>query len=93
MRLGNVKMDFSYTDAFGGRTPDAYETLLLDCLQGDATLYADSDWIEKSWELLMPLLEAWHATFPVTCLPIPQVAGAQRKPSHSWTRSGENGWN
>ncbi len=63
VRLGNVDMDFSYADAFGGRTPDAYETLLLDCLQGDATLYADSDWIEKSWELLMPLLEAWHATF------------------------------
>ena len=34
VRLGNVKMDFSYADAFGGRTPDAYETLLLDCLQG-----------------------------------------------------------
>lgn len=63
VRLGNVDMDFSYADAFGGRTPDAYETLLLDCLQGDATLYADSGWIEKSWELLMPLLEAWHATF------------------------------
>ncbi|MGY8824841.1 MAG: glucose-6-phosphate dehydrogenase [Candidatus Latescibacterota bacterium] len=63
VRLGNVDMDFSYADAFGGRTPDAYETLLLDCLQGDATLYADSDWIEKSWELLMPLLEAWNATF------------------------------
>ena len=63
VHLGNVKMDFSYADAFGGRTPDAYETLLLDCLQGDATLYADSDWIEKSWELLMPLLEAWNATF------------------------------
>ncbi len=63
VRLGNVEMDFSYADSFGGRTPDAYETLLLDCLQGDGTLYADSGWIEKSWELLMPLLEAWHATF------------------------------
>ena len=34
---------------------------ILDCLLGDATLYADSGWIEKSWELLMPVLEAWKA--------------------------------
>ena len=55
-------MDFNYADAFGGRSPDAYETLILDCLMGDATLYSSSDWIEKSWELLMPLLEAWGAS-------------------------------
>jgi glucose-6-phosphate 1-dehydrogenase len=62
VRLGNVEMDFAYADAFGGRTPEAYETLLLDCLRGDGTLYSSSDWIEKSWELLMPVLEAWSAT-------------------------------
>lgn len=60
VRLGTVDMDFSYADSFGGRTPEAYETLILDCLLGDATLYSDSDWIEKSWELLMPVLEAWQ---------------------------------
>ena len=54
-------MDFSYENTFGGRTPDAYETLLLDCLQGDSTLYADRLWIEKSWELLTPIIEAWQA--------------------------------
>ena len=43
-------------------SPEAYETLLLDCLVGDATLFSSSDWIEKSWELLMPVLEAWNAT-------------------------------
>ena len=61
VRLGTVDMDFSYAESFGGRTPEAYETLILDCLLGDATLYSDSGWIEKSWELLMPLLEAWKA--------------------------------
>ncbi len=61
VRLGTVDMDFSYADSFGGRTPEAYETLILDCLLGDATLYSDSGWIEKSWELLMPVLEAWKA--------------------------------
>ncbi|MFH1566473.1 MAG: glucose-6-phosphate dehydrogenase [Gemmatimonadota bacterium] len=61
VKLGTVEMDFSYADAFGGRSPEAYETLLLDSLVGDATLFASSDWIEKSWELLMPVLEAWGA--------------------------------
>lgn len=62
VELGKVEMDFDYSGSFGGRSPDAYETLILDCLLGDATLYSSSDWIEKSWELLMPLLEAWGAT-------------------------------
>ncbi len=61
IQLGKVGMDFSYENTFGGRTPDAYETLLLDCLQGDSTLYADRLWIEKSWELLTPIIEAWQA--------------------------------
>jgi len=62
VRLGNVEMDFDYASSFGGRSPEAYETLLLDGFLGDATLYASSDWIEKSWELMMPVLEAWNAT-------------------------------
>jgi glucose-6-phosphate 1-dehydrogenase len=62
VRLDTVNMDFSYAESFGGRTPEAYETLILDCLLGDATLYSDSDWIEKSWQLLMPVLEAWKTT-------------------------------
>lgn len=62
VKLDTVKMDFNYADTFGGRSPEAYEALLLDCFLGDATLYASSDWIEKSWELMMPILEAWSAT-------------------------------
>ncbi|MEW6750384.1 MAG: glucose-6-phosphate dehydrogenase [Candidatus Latescibacterota bacterium] len=61
VRLGNVEMDFDYAETFGAPSPEAYETLLLDCMRGDPTLYASSDWIEKSWELLMPVLEAWSA--------------------------------
>jgi glucose-6-phosphate 1-dehydrogenase len=61
VNLGTVEMDFCYQDAFGGRSPEAYETLLLDCLVGDGTLFASSDLIEKSWELLMPVVEAWTA--------------------------------
>ena len=66
VNLGTVEMDFCYQDAFGGRSPEAYETLLLDCLLGDGTLFADSGWIEKSWELLMPVHEAWNAASATT---------------------------
>ncbi len=69
VELGTVEMDFCYADAFGGRHPEAYETLLLDCLQGDATLFASADWIEKSWELLMPVLEAWGADASASQIP------------------------
>ena len=62
VHLGTVNMDFSYADSFGGRTPEAYETLILDCLLGDGTLYSDSDWIEQSWALLTPILDAWQAS-------------------------------
>jgi glucose-6-phosphate 1-dehydrogenase len=55
-------MDFCYTDHFGGRNSAAYEPLILNCLVGDGTLFASRDWIERSWELLMPIMEAWNAT-------------------------------
>ena len=61
VKLGAVEMEFSYADTFGGRTPEAYEALRLDCFLGDGTLFASNDWSEKSWELLMPILEAWGA--------------------------------
>ncbi len=73
--LGTVHMDFDYAETFGGRSPEAYETLLLDCLRGDATLYGSSDWVEKSWELLMPVLEAWTA---------PSSRRVPRYPAGSW---------
>jgi glucose-6-phosphate 1-dehydrogenase len=57
-----VDMDFCYTDHFGGRNSAAYEPLILNCLVGDGTLFASRDWIERSWELLMPIMEAWNAT-------------------------------
>ena len=59
-----VEMDFSYGAELKARTPEAYETLLLDVLQGDSLLFAEGDWIESAWERLLPLLEAWAAEPP-----------------------------
>ena len=60
MRTQTVDMDFRYGDDFGGDLPDAYERLLLDTLQGDASLFARSDEIELSWRVVDPILQGWE---------------------------------
>ncbi len=59
LRLRPVDMRFSYSDAFEVASPSAYETLLHDVLQGDATLFMRSDQVEAAWALLQPVLDAW----------------------------------
>lgn len=54
-----LSMDFNYGTAFGQRTPTAYERLIHDCIIGDATLFARSDAVQASWELLSPVLKIW----------------------------------
>ncbi len=48
-------LHFSYADAFG-RLPDAYETLLLDIMTGDRTLFVDAEEVEASWRLFEAVL-------------------------------------
>ena len=62
MRLKPVNMDFTYTDAFCEPSPEAYETLLLDVLEGDATLFIRSDQVEAAWKIVMPILDYWKTT-------------------------------
>ncbi len=54
-----VKANFSYADAFGGNTPVAYETLILDAMRGDATLFTRRDEVESEWKIITPIEEAW----------------------------------
>ena len=58
-RIKLVDMDFDYHKAFGAEPPEAYERLLLDAMKGDATLFARGDWVDLSWELLEPVVQAW----------------------------------
>ncbi len=60
MTLRNVSMDFNYGSSFGERSPSAYETLLLDAITGDATLYTRQDMVEASWAAVEPVLQVWH---------------------------------
>ncbi len=54
-KLSTQKLHFQYSEIFG-RIPDAYETLLLDVLKSDQTLFVRADEVESSWELYTPLL-------------------------------------
>ncbi|MEP6715116.1 MAG: glucose-6-phosphate dehydrogenase [Terriglobia bacterium] len=59
MQLRPVSMDFNYGSSFGERSPSAYETLLLDAITGDATLYTRQDMVEASWSAVQPILDYW----------------------------------
>jgi glucose-6-phosphate 1-dehydrogenase len=55
-----VNLKFHYSDLSDAYVPTAYERLLLDCIQGDATLYARGDNVEKAWEIVQPILDEWE---------------------------------
>jgi glucose-6-phosphate 1-dehydrogenase len=63
MKLKAVDMDFTYQEAYTGSLPEAYETLLLDVLLGDPTLFMRADQVDAAWKIVMPILDAW-AKFP-----------------------------
>ena len=63
--IRSVTMDFTYGSAFNVDSPDAYETLILDALQGDASLFTRADEVEEAWSIVDPLVDAWaHAAPP-----------------------------
>ena len=60
--LRTVDMEFHYRDSFGIKElPDAYERLLLDACEGDASLFTRSDEIERAWMVIDPLVLGWSA--------------------------------
>ena len=52
-------MDFTYGSAFNVDSPDAYETLILDALQGDASLFTRADEVEEAWSIVDPIIDSW----------------------------------
>lgn len=66
MRTVTVQADFSYRAIFGSKAPVAYETLLLDAMLGDPTLFTSRDEVEAEWRIITPIEEAW------TKLPAPK---------------------
>jgi glucose-6-phosphate 1-dehydrogenase len=68
-----VNMDFHYAESFGEcAIPDAYERLIYDALNGDASLFTRNDGIEEAWKIIDPVIQGWQTpeapalvTYPV----------------------------
>jgi glucose-6-phosphate 1-dehydrogenase len=56
IQLQTQRLSFRYADVFG-QLPEAYETLLLDVMTGDQTLFVRGDEAESSWRVYEPFLE------------------------------------
>ena len=64
MRLSPVIMQFYYREAFKTQPPEAYETLLLAVMRGDATLFMRADQVEAAWGVITPIQEVWDRVYP-----------------------------
>ena len=74
MEVRDVTMDFGYGSAFTEASPEAYERLILDVLLGEPSLFPVNEEVERSWEILDPVLEHWAE----------QEAGPDPYPAGSW---------
>src|SRR5438876_8806093 len=80
MRTVTVQANFSYQGSFRTKGPVAYETLLLDSMRGDATLFTRRDEVEAEWRIITPIEEAWaHLPSPA----FPNYAAGNEGPA-SW---------
>jgi glucose-6-phosphate 1-dehydrogenase len=55
-------MRFSYRESFSHQSPEAYETLLLDIMAGDATSFVRADLEKAAWSAISSVLEIWGNT-------------------------------
>ncbi|MBI2431420.1 MAG: glucose-6-phosphate dehydrogenase [Candidatus Hydrogenedentes bacterium] len=61
IKLAQSDLDLSYEAAFGGKIPDAYESLLLDVIKGDKSLFIRSDELAAAWQIFTPVLHELEA--------------------------------
>jgi glucose-6-phosphate 1-dehydrogenase len=64
IRLQPVEMEFKYGGTLNELPFSAYETLLLDCMEGDSTLFNRADHVEEAWRVMAPILDAWKTVPP-----------------------------
>jgi glucose-6-phosphate 1-dehydrogenase len=80
MKTLPVQMNFMYREAFGADTPVAYETLILDAMRGDATLFTRRDEVEAEWRIITPIEDAWTELRPPS---FPNYSAGSEGPSDS----------
>ena len=93
MGIGNVTMNFSYREAFGGASRSAYATLLNDCLRGDATLFDRGDSVEAAWSLVDPILDVWSAARTGTVPTYPAGTWGPKESDQLLERDGRQWYN
>ena len=93
MNIGNVTMNFSYREGFGGTSRSAYATLLNDCLRGDATLFDRGDSVEAAWSLVEPILDVWSAAKTATVPHYPAGTWGPRESDQLLERDGRQWYN
>ena len=59
IEIASVGMTFAYKDYFEAAPATGYETLIYDCMTGDAILYQRADGVEAGWRAVEPFLQAW----------------------------------
>jgi glucose-6-phosphate 1-dehydrogenase len=62
--ISGVNMTFNYRDFFESGPSSGYETLIYDCMTGDAILFQRADGIEAGWRAVQPFLDAWRDAGP-----------------------------
>ena len=91
MRLRTTDLDFKFAREFTGEMPDSYQRLLLDAMNGDASLFARSDEVEVAWSIIDPILSAWNspASPPLETYPRGEWGPAA---SDAWMRAQGREW-
>jgi glucose-6-phosphate 1-dehydrogenase len=92
VQLAPVRMDFAYKDWFPPMPNVGYETLIYDCMMGDASLFQRADMVEAGWRIVQPVLDAWAAEKPTDLPSYPAggdgpaaaVALLARNKDHRW---------
>lgn len=86
-----VEAEFAYAKSFPSELPDAYATLLLDAMRGDATLFARRDEVEAAWRIITPIAESWARISPVLSNyaagsngPVEAGILMRARPHHAW---------
>jgi glucose-6-phosphate 1-dehydrogenase len=83
MRVQTTDLDFKFCREFTGAMPDSYQRLLLDALNGDASLFARSDEVEVAWSIIDPIHAAWES---------PAAPPLETYPPGQWGPDSSDAW-
>lgn len=96
LRADGVRMDFKYADCFATAPSTGYETLLYDCMCGDATLFQTAQEIEAGWRMVQPILDAWRdapacdfPNYPAGTLGPPAAGALLARDGRRWHEGGD----